>query len=92
MASQKVHKRRSILESVKSALPHACIIVSLMMLVFFVIDRMNKHQEFMTNEFHKWLTLVLCITGIGTSIIASGYNRRVQRARQKKAQAAKRKQ
>ena len=43
------------------AMTHAAIIISLMLVVFFVIDRVNKPMGFMTNEFHKRITFALAL-------------------------------
>ena len=60
----------------KAALPHLCLIMCLMLLVFFVIDQVNNHIGFMKNEFHKWLTLFLCIAVIAQSAMMISTNRK----------------
>lgn len=45
-------------------LPHVAIVISGMLIVFFLIDRVNKPMAFMTNEFHKRITFVLAIMSI----------------------------
>ena len=52
------------LKLIKKLLPHVAIVISGMLIVFFVIDRFNKPMGFMTNEFHKRLTFVLAILAI----------------------------
>lgn len=42
-------------------LPHAAIILSGVLLVFFAIDRVNKPMGFMTGEFHKVVTAILSV-------------------------------
>ena len=68
----------------KSALPHLCIIMCMMLLVFFSIDRVNHHIGFMKNEFHKWLTLFLCLAVIFESGILISRNRRQIRKEEKR--------
>jgi len=48
-------------ELIKNLIPHAAIIISGMLIVFFVIDRINKPMGFMSNEFHKRLTFTLSL-------------------------------
>ena len=45
-------------------LTHAAIVISGMLIVFFVIDRLNKSMNFMTNEFHKCITFALALLAI----------------------------
>ena len=68
----------------KSALPHLCLIMCLMLLVFFSIDQVNSHIGFMKNEFHKWLTLFLCLAVIFESGILLSRNRRQIRKEEKR--------
>ena len=68
----------------KSALPHLCLIMCLMLLVFFSIDQVNSHIGFMKNEFHKWLTLFLCFAVIFESGILISRNRRQIRKEEKR--------
>ncbi len=68
----------------KSALPHLCLIMCLMLLVFFSIDQVNSHIGFMKNEFHKWLTLFLCLAVIFESGILISRNRRQIRKEEKR--------
>jgi hypothetical protein len=68
----------------KSALPHLCLIMCLMLLVFFSIDQVNSHIGFMKNEFHKWLTLFLCLAVISESGMVISKNRRQIRKEEKR--------
>jgi membrane-bound ClpP family serine protease len=43
---------------------HAGIIVGMMVVVFFVIDRFNPAMEFMTSEISKWVILLLAFCAI----------------------------
>lgn len=49
-------------------LPHLAIVISGMLVVFFLIDRVNKPMAFMTNEFHKRITFVLALLSIYLSV------------------------
>ena len=67
------------LNLVKKLLPHVMIVISGMLIVFFVIDRFNKPMGFMTNEFHKRLTFVLAILAIYYAIKNIALQRRMER-------------
>ncbi|MBQ3760718.1 MAG: hypothetical protein II875_01755 [Clostridia bacterium] len=84
MKSNKSNAIVGLLKPVKSALPHLCLIMCLMLLVFFSIDRVNHHIGFMKNEFHKWLTLFLCLTVISESGMVISRNRRQIRLEEKR--------
>ena len=49
------------LRLIKKLLPHVAIVMAGMLIVFFVIDRVNKPMGFMTNEFHKRITFALAL-------------------------------
>ena len=84
LKSNKSNAIVGLLKPVKSALPHLCLIMCLMLLVFFSIDRVNHHIGFMKNEFHKWLTLFLCLAVISESGMAISRNRRQIRKEEKR--------
>ena len=67
------------LNLVKKLLPHVAIVISGILIVFFVIDRFNKPMGFMTNEFHKRLTFVLAILAIYYAVKAIALQRRLER-------------
>lgn len=48
-------------------LPHLTLILSLMMLTFFVIDQFNEAMAFLNNAVTKWL---LCIFSVLTLILS----------------------
>ena len=77
------------LKLVKKLLPHAAIVISGMLIVFFVIDRFNKPMGFITNEFHKRLTFALSILAIYLAVKAIALQRRMERAEyQRRVKAA----
>ncbi len=45
-------------------LAHACIIIGMMFVIFFVIDRFNSAMEFLTSSISKWLILILAVCSI----------------------------
>lgn len=52
----------------KRFIPHLTIILSMMTLVFFVIDRFNEIMAFMTSELSKWVFALLALCAIITSV------------------------
>ncbi len=71
-------------------LPHAVIVMAGMMIVFFCIDRVNTPMGFMTNEFHKWLSMLLALTSLGYAILTIAWQRRQERiAEQRRRQEMK---
>ncbi|MBQ8952561.1 MAG: hypothetical protein IJ048_00465 [Clostridia bacterium] len=68
------------LRLVKKLLPHVAIVLSGMLIVFFVIDRVNKPMGFMTNEFHKRITFVLALLAIYFAVQLIALQRRAERA------------
>ncbi|MBR0463738.1 MAG: hypothetical protein IJJ23_05060 [Clostridia bacterium] len=81
-------KLRDWIKLLKKLLPHVAIIISGMLVVFFVIDRVNKPMGFMTNEFHKRITFVLALLAIYFSIQIITIQRRIERAEYKRRQRA----
>ncbi len=49
--------------------PHLTIILSLMTLTFFCIDRVNPIMAFMTSELSKWVFAILAVSAIVTSVL-----------------------
>ena len=49
-------------------MPHAIIVPAGMLIVMFVIDRLNQHIYFLENEFHKWLLFIVSVLGIVESV------------------------
>lgn len=60
----------------KRVLPHICIIISVMMLVFYVIDQVNSAMSFIDNDIFKTLLLFYCIVVIASSVYLIASNRR----------------
>ena len=74
-------------------LPHAVIVLSLMTLTFFGIDRFNPIMAFMTSELSKWVFALLAIFGFATAITLIGMqwsedDRKVRRALKHQQNAA----
>ena len=58
----------------QKALPHLTIILSLMTVTFFCIDRINRSMAFMTSEMSKWLFVGLAVCAFLTSCCLIGYH------------------
>ena len=54
---------------IKKVFPHISIILSLMLMVFFVIDRFNEAMAFINNNITKWLLCVFCIVSFIVSLM-----------------------
>ncbi len=51
------------------AVPHLTIVLALMTLIFFCIDRVNPIMAFMTSELSKWVFAVLAVLAIFSSLL-----------------------
>ncbi|MEZ4358144.1 MAG: hypothetical protein R2876_05910 [Eubacteriales bacterium] len=60
----------------KKVVPHICIILSLMMITFFILDKFNPGMNFVGNEIFKVLLLIYAIATIIASACLIYYNRR----------------
>ena len=69
-------------------LPHISIVMAGMMVVFFLIDRVNKPIGFMTNEFHRWLSFFLALFCLGYSVLLIAYQRKLERQEEQKRRRA----
>lgn len=64
---------------IKRALPHLCIVISIMMLVFWVIDIFNKAMHFIGNDIFNMLLLIYSILVIASSLYTIADHRRRRR-------------
>ena len=69
-------------------LPHVSIVMSGMMIVFFLIDRVNQPMGFMTNEFHRWLSFFLALFCVGYSVAVIAGQRRRERNEERRRRRA----
>lgn len=56
------------MKKLKRLLPHATLILSLMVLTFFVIDRFNEYMAFMSSELSKWVIAGLALCALLTAL------------------------
>lgn len=68
-----------LLKGIYKLMPHISIIISVMMIVFFFIDRVNSAMAFINNDITKMLLLILSIISIINSIFLICYQRRVSK-------------
>ena len=60
---------KKILSFFRSILPHAILIVALMLLTFFVIDLFNESMAFLNNSITKFLLAVLALLSAVLSVL-----------------------
>ena len=60
----------------KKLIPHICIILSLMMLTFFVVDKFNPGMNFVGNAAFKVLLAIYGVAVLAASGYLIAYNRR----------------
>ena len=73
--------------------PHTAIIISLMYLIFFGIDRVNAAMNFINNDMTKWLLVALAVISIANAVTVIALDRREaerQWREQRKRKRAKR--
>ena len=78
---------------VRALMCHVAVILSLMYLVLFFIDRVNTAMEFINNDVTKILLAVLAAVSAANAVITWGAQRRqalLARKKQAKKQAEKR--
>jgi uncharacterized membrane protein SirB2 len=80
-----MRKRRST-KLINTLTLNAAIIISLMYLVFFGIDRVNTAMEFINNDITKWLLVILAVITIYNSVARMCLDRRLDRKRKTKEQ------
>lgn len=57
------------MKRMRAVLPHVCIVLSLMFLVFLVLDDYNPMMDFLTNPVSKALLATLCAASIAVSVL-----------------------
>ena len=48
---------------------HLTVILSLMFVVFLVLDQFNPMMNFIDNSISRWLLAALCLSGIAQSVL-----------------------
>ena len=65
-------------------LAHTSIIVGMMLVIFFVIDRFNPAMEFLTSNISKWLILLFAVCAILNGLFSAVFLFQKQRQREDK--------
>ena len=50
-------------------LSHLIVILSLMFVVFLILDQFNPMMNFIDNDISRWLLAALCLSGAAQSIL-----------------------
>ena len=75
---------------IKRFLPHLTLVLSLMTLTFFCIDRVNTGMAFMTSELSKWVFAALALCALLSSLFLIGANWREEARMQRKMERKER--
>lgn len=59
---------KKFVKALFSLIPHAMIVISLMMITFYITDRYNRAMAFINNDITKALLLVLAVLAIVQSV------------------------
>lgn len=62
--------------NLRDILPHGAIILSLMMIVFYILDQFNDAMAFINNRITKSLLIILSLVSIINAINLIAYHRR----------------
>ena len=60
----------------RDVLPHSAIVISLMMILFYILDQFNDAMAFINNRMTKTLLLILAIISILNAINVISHHRR----------------
>ena len=60
---------KKIVSALRAVLPHATLILSLMMLTLFIIDRVNEAMAFLNNDLTKWVLAVFALLTAVLSVL-----------------------
>ncbi len=63
-------------------LAHTSIIVGMMLVIFFVIDRFNPAMEFLTSNISKWLILLFALCSILNGLFSAVFLFQKQKQRE----------
>ena len=60
---------KALFRFLRRFLPHSTLILSLMMITFFVIDRFNESMAFLNSSITKWLSLFFALLSAILSVL-----------------------
>ena len=64
------------MNKIYALLRHSTVILSLMFLLFLVLDQFNPMMNFVDNGISRWLLAALCLSGIVESVCGAACNGR----------------
>jgi len=64
------------MKTIAKILPHISIVISAMLIVFFVIDRFNSAMGFLDNDGAKYLILAASAIAVRNAILLIAHQRR----------------
>jgi len=65
-----------MLNILKRILPHICIVISVSMFAFFIVDQVNSAVNFINNQGSKIILMILCILTFISSFLFIGEMRK----------------
>lgn len=54
---------------IKKILPHICIVISVCMFAFFIVDQVNSAVNFINNQGSKIILMALCVLTAISSVL-----------------------
>ena len=75
---------------IAAIIPHISIIASGMIIVFFVIDRINPYMGFMSHKYTQYVTMTLAVSALIGSIMLIVLQRREVRRRNRRIECEER--
>lgn len=70
---------RRFLRTARRALPHLVIILSVVFMVFLVLNRFNPMMGFLSNKYSRPMLWVFCVAALAESILLVSIHRRRRR-------------
>ena len=56
------------MSKLRTLFSHLTVILSMMFIVFLILDQFNPMMNFVDNDISRWLLAALCVCGIAQSI------------------------
>ena len=61
---------KKFLRFLEALLPHLVLILSLVLLTYFVIDQFNEAMAFLANAITKWMLCLFCILTLTLALVS----------------------
>ena len=81
MTEKNEKRARAAATFLVRAVPNVCIIISVMLIVFLIINAVNDAMNFINNEITLTLLFILAVCTVFTSVLAIYYQRKIFQAR-----------